>query len=599
MSHVKYDFRNFTNIRSAASPSFSHDGKYVFFLTNITGVPQVWRVSIDGGWPEQLTYFDERVKRVLCSPKDDIVVFELDIGGSERDQIYLLSLKNGLITPFVVEPDIIHELGPWSYDGKLVSYRSNLRHQAFFDVYVANAQTGETQRVYERDETNSPDAWSHNGRFLVIKRENTNLDNDLSLLDLKTGEVRCLTPHEGEASYYDTVFIPNDTSIFCLTNRGREFIALVSIDLKTCEERAIVEERWDLESLALTPNGDIAAYAVNEEGYSKLKIINLANREIEDVDGLPKGVVSEAKWSPNGRYLAFTFSGSVFNSDIWLYDEKKKEVFQLTKSDRGGIPQKEFVEPELVHYKSFDGLNIPSFLYMPKGLNKPPVVVNVHGGAEMQFRPSFNAVIQFFVNNGFAVFSPNVRGSSGYGKTFNHLDDVEKRVDAVHDLKYAHKWLVESNRVDSKRIAIYGGSYGGFMVLAALTTFPELWAAGIDLYGIANFITFLNNTGPWRRRERTFEYGDPVKDAVFLKKLSPIYRADKIVAPLLVVHGANDPRVPKSETDQIVEALKKRGIPVDYILFNDEGHGIVKLKNRLATYSAIISFLQKYLTSKN
>jgi dipeptidyl aminopeptidase/acylaminoacyl peptidase len=237
---------------------------------------------------------------------------------------------------------------------------------------------------------------------------------------------------------------------------------------------------------------------------------------------------------------------------------------------------------------------------MPKSCEDKmlPVVVNIHGGAEMQYKPTFNTVIQFLVNQGFAVFSPNVRGSSGYGKIFNHLDDVEKRVDAIHDLKYAHKWLVESGKIEPKRIAVYGGSYGGFMTLAVLTTFPNLWAAGIDLYGMANFITFLQNTGPWRRRERAFEYGDPVKDADFLRELSPIYKADRIVAPLLVVHGANDPRVPKTETDQIVEALRKRGVAVEYLLFNDEGHGIVKLKNRITTYRAIINFLQKYLTNE-
>ena len=600
MSNIKYDFKSYTSIRAATSPSFSRDGKYIFFLTNITGSPQIWKVSVKGGWPEQLTYYDERVKRVLCSPTEELLTFSVDPGGSERDQIYLLSLKTGLIMPLAVESDIIHDLGPWSYDGKLASYRSNIRNQAFFDVYSVDVKTGRSNRVLERNETNSPECWSHSGRLLVVKRENTNLDMDLFLVDLKAEEVRCLTPHSGEASYYDAAFTPNDVSILCLANRDREFMALVSIDIKTSEERAIVEENWDLESLALSPDGKIAAYTVNEEGYSKLRIRNLASGKTEEVDDLPPGVVSEAKWSPDGRYLAFTFCGSRFNSDIWLYDSKRKELSRLTKSDRGGISQDAFVEPELVSYKTFDGLDIPSFLYMPKSCagKKPPVVVNIHGGAEMQYKPTFNTVIQFLVNQGFAVFSPNVRGSSGYGKTFNHLDDVEKRVDAVHDLKYAHKWLVESGKIDPKCIAVYGGSYGGFMTLAALTTFPNLWAAGIDLYGMANFITFLNNTGPWRRRERAFEYGDPVKDAAFLRELSPIYKADKIVAPLLVVHGANDPRVPKTETDQIVEALKKRGVAVEYLLFNDEGHGIVKLKNRITTYSAIINFLQKYLANK-
>jgi len=530
-----------------------------------------------------------------------MIAFATDTGGNERDQIYLLSPSEGLANPFAVENDVIHGLGPWSYDGKKLSFRSNSRHRAFFDVYVADISSGKTRRIMEHDGTNSPEAWSHDGSRLVVRRQNTNLDSDLYLVDLKTGEAQCLTTHSREATYADAVFTPDDRAILCLTNRDREFSALVSIDVETSEEKPMVGEKWDLESLALSPDGKKAAYAVNEEGYSKLKIMNLNDRRTQEVKGLPLGVVGQTTWSPDGKLLAFAFNGSRFTSDIWLCDSEKKGVLQLTKSDRGGIPQEAFVEPELVHFKTFDGLVIPAFLYMPKSWagEKPPVVMNVHGGPEGQSRPNFSAVTQYLVNHGYAVLLPNVRGSTGYGKNYVHLDDVRKRMDSVHDLKYAHKWLVESDRIDPKRIAIYGGSYGGFMVLAALTTYPDLWAAGIDLYGIANFPTFLKNTGPWRRSLRAAEYGDPVKDAEFLREVSPVHKADRIVAPLMVVQGVNDPRVPKSETDQIVEALKKRGISVRYLLFDDEGHGIVKLKNRLTAYGTIVEFLGEHLAAKN
>ena len=601
LSSIKYDFRCFMNIRTATSPSFSHDGMYIVFLTNITGTPQVWRVSVKGGWPEQLTYYDERVRRALCSPTEDRIALATDYGGDERDQVYLLSPRTGLVKPLVVEPGIIHGLGPWSYDGKKLSYRSNARLRAFFDVYVADVSSGESLRVLEHDGTNGPEAWSHDGRLLVVRRQNTNLDSDLYLLDLKSGEVRCLTPHSGEASYSSPVFTSDDRSILCLTNRDREFVALVSVDVETNEEEEIVSENWDLDSFALSPDGSRVAYTLNLEGYSKLKTMGLIDGKIETVKGLPTGVVRVPTWSPDGELLAFTLSGSRFNTDIWLYDTEHMRVLQLTRSDRGGIPQEAFIEPELVRFKTFDGLSIPAFLYMPRTWEgkKPPVVLQVHGGPESQSRPRFNPIIQYLVNHGFAVLSPNVRGSRGYGKTYIHLDDVSKRMDSVHDLKYAHKWLVESERVDPKRIAVFGGSYGGFMVLAALTSYPDLWAAGVDLYGIANFLTFLKNTGPWRRHLRASEYGDPVKDREFLKEISPVHRANRIKAPLLVVHGVNDPRVPKSETDQIVEALKRQGVAVKYILFDDEGHGIVKLKNRLTAYGVIIEFLDDHLAVKN
>jgi len=588
------------NIRAATSPSFSHDGKYIFFLTNITGVPQVWRVPVNGGWPEQFTYYDEAVKRVYCSPLEELVTFEVDPGGSERDQLYLLSPKIGVITPIATEDGVIHILGPWSYDGKKVAYASNSRNRAFFDVYIADVKSRQSYKILEHDGTNYPECWSHDGRFLLIKRQNTNLDTDFHLIDLTTKEIKCLTAHSGEASYTAGVFTNDDKSILCITNRDMEFSALVIIDIETSKEKVIVKESWDIDCLALSKDGERVAYTVNEGGYSKLRIRDLSSGETEEIR-FPLGVVSEVNWSPDGKLLAFTFSGSRFNSDIWIHNTKKRETLRLTKSDRGGIPQEIFVEPELIHFETFDGRSIPAFFYMPKSWEgeKPPVILNVHGGPESQSRPSFNVVNQFFVNNGFAVLFPNVRGSTGYGKTYVHLDDVRQRMDSVRDLRYAHKWLVDSGKIDPKRIAIYGGSYGGFMVLSSLTTYPDLWAAGIDLYGIANFLTFLKNTGPWRQKQRAAEYGDPVKDEEFLKEISPIHKADKITAPLLVIHGVNDPRVPKSETDQIVDALKKRGVAVEYVLFDDEGHGIVKLKNRLTAYSAIIKFLQNHLVAKN
>jgi dipeptidyl aminopeptidase/acylaminoacyl peptidase len=596
-SPLRYEFRSFINIRSAISPSFSSDGSKVLFLTNITGTPQVWRVQVEGGWPEQLTYYDDRVTGIRCSPSDGRIAFSKDRGGDERDQIYMLNPDEGLITELAVEKDVIHGLGPWSPDGKFLSFRSNSRDRAFFDIYVTDTRSGEVRMIMEQDGMNNPEAWSNNGRFLLVKRQNTNLDSDLYLVDIESGDARCITVHSGEASYGDPAFAPDDRSIICLSNRDREFMAIVSINLESLDEEPISEGRWDLESLALTRDGDVAAYGVNEEGYSKLKILRLSDGRVEDVKGLPPGVVSEAKWSPDGELLAFTLSGSKFNSDIWVYRYRDGSLYRLTRSDRGGIPQNAFVEPELIHFETFDGLSIPAFLYLPESWRgeKPPVVMYIHGGPESQFRPSFNEVIQYFVNHGFAVFSPNVRGSTGYGKMYVHLDDGYRRMDAVEDLRYAHRWLSGCGRVDPKRIALLGGSYGGFMVLAALAEYPELWAAGVDLYGIANFQTFLMNTGPWRRRLRACEYGDPERDAQFLREISPIHKADRINAPLMVVHGENDPRVPRSEADQIVEVMRGKGIPFRYIIFDDEGHGITKLKNRITAFEAITEFLEEHL----
>lgn len=311
------------------------------------------------------------------------------------------------------------------------------------------------------------------------------------------------------------------------------------------------------------------------------------------VSGLPDGVVMQPAWAPDGQLLAFAFTAPSSPLNIWVWDGNACR--QITQVATGGIPEDTFIAPELVHFPSFDGLEIPAFLYMPPGVERPPVVMNVHGGPESQSRPAFAAVTQYFVNHGFALLVPNVRGSTGYGRIYTHLDDVEKRMDAVADLEAAVRWLRESGRVDGDRIAVMGGSYGGFMVLAALTTYPDLWAAGVDIVGIANFETFFQNTGAYRRHWRTPEYGDPERDRDLLRRISPIHSVDRIRAPLMVIHGDNDPRVPVNETEQIVEAVSRQGIPVELLRFPDEGHGVVKLKNKLVAYPAVADFLDRYL----
>jgi dipeptidyl aminopeptidase/acylaminoacyl peptidase len=304
----------------------------------------------------------------------------------------------------------------------------------------------------------------------------------------------------------------------------------------------------------------------------------------------------ELVFSPDSRQLAFSFTSSGRSSDVFVWNLEENAVSAATRSSHAGLPVESFVEPRLIRYSSFDGLEIPAWLYEPKGQSGPiPVVVIVHGGPESQTRPSFNFLAQYLAHHGYAVLAPNVRGSTGYGKTYSHLDDVEKRMDAVADLAHAATWLKAQPRLDGERLTVYGGSYGGFMVLAALSHYPELFTAGIDIVGISNFVTFLKNTSGYRRAHREAEYGSLARDRDFLESISPLNRADRIRGPLMVVHGANDPRVPLSEAEQLVEALESRGVPTQFLVFDDEGHGIVKLENKLIAYGAIVAFLEKHL----
>jgi dipeptidyl aminopeptidase/acylaminoacyl peptidase len=339
----------------------------------------------------------------------------------------------------------------------------------------------------------------------------------------------------------------------------------------------------------------------HEDGYSRLQLFDVASgwearRELP-APALPPGIILEARWSQDGAQLALTHSAANDTADVWVWDVAERVLWRATRSSLGGIPRASFIEPSLVRYPTFDGREIPAFLYLPRDRQPRglPVVINVHGGPEGQVRPSFDPMIQYLVAQGYAVLAPNVRGSTGYGYEYQSLDDVRLRMNSVADLQYAVFWLRESGIADPKRIAVMGGSYGGFMVLSAITTYPDLWAAAVDIVGVANFVTFLENTGPWRRKMRESEYGSLEHDREFLEQISPIHYVDRITAPLLVVHGANDPRVPIGEAEQIVAALRSRSVPVEYMRFEDEGHGLVKRANKLVAYPAIARFLDKYL----
>jgi dipeptidyl aminopeptidase/acylaminoacyl peptidase len=589
----RYDFARFLNVRNAYSPSPSPDGSRVAFLSDITGVPQVWSVPVEGGWPEQLTFYAERVATVEYSPAGDRILFGMDAGGNERQGLYSVSPDGAEVQPLAVAEDVIHSWGAWSPDGSQIAYASNARDRRYFDVYVRPLD-GEPRCVLQQDGTNSVVGWSPDGRSLLVSRTREMYsDTDLYLLDLASGEARLLTEHEGEAYHGSPHFIGEDT-VLLIASRDREFAAPARLDLRTGELRYLAETEWDAEELAASADGRVVAYTVNEEGYSRLRLE--VGGEPRTVAALPDGVIVGLKLSEDGSTLVFAHYGATRNGNVWAVDTASGEARQVTHATRAGLPDEALAEPRLVRYPTFDGREVPAFLYLPRDVEPPvPVVVHVHGGPEGQARPTFNPTIQYLVNLGLGVLATNVRGSTGYGKTFAHLDDVRKRMDSVADLEAAVRWLRESGIGRPDAIAVMGGSYGGFMTLAAITTYPDLWAAAVDTVGIANFVTFLEQTGPWRRTLREVEYGSLERDRDFLEAISPINHVDKITAPLLVIHGANDPRVPIGEAEQIVASLQARGREVDYLRFEDEGHGLVKLPNRIRAAERTAAFLEQHL----
>ncbi|WP_224447445.1 S9 family peptidase [Haloprofundus salilacus] len=601
-----YDIERYLNVRSAGGGSFGPDGERIAFLMDTTGTSQVWSVGAPGEWPEQHTFFEERVTFVSWSPERPELVFGMDEGGNERQQLYLLDVTNGQITDLTAMPEAKHRWGGWSHDGERFAFTSNRRDESVFDVYVQGREEvgDDATLVHEGSGWLNVGGWSPDDDRLVVHEAYSNFDMDVSVLDLETGELEHVTPHEGNVRYQSVEWSPDGESLYLTTDRGTDTLHLARLDLETLEF-TVVEDggEWNLDGVAVDEDTGRIVYSRNVDGYTELSVGTLDGPDTIDPlpdPELPKGVAGGVSFGPDAERFAITATRSTDNTNVHVVDAETGETERWTRASTAGIPRDTFVEPELVHYPTFDGREIPAFFSLPERAgeaSKTPVVVDIHGGPESQRRPSFNGVKQFLLNHGYAVFEPNVRGSAGYGKAYGHLDDVEKRMDSVKDIEAAVERLHDHPSVDPDRIVAMGGSYGGFMVLASVTEYSDLWAAAVDIVGIANFVTFLENTGEWRRELREAEYGSLEDDREFLESISPINQIERIEAPLFVLHGENDPRVPVGEAHQIVEQAREQGVPVRELIFEDEGHGFSKLENRKTAYAAIVEFLDEHVGS--
>ncbi|NIR30115.1 MAG: S9 family peptidase [Gammaproteobacteria bacterium] len=592
-------------METAQRPFFAGEGWRIGFLSNRPGVYQVYLASQTSAAPEQLTFAPDGVYEVRPRPAHAELLYVTDDAGDEHYRLHLLGLADNTTKLLTPAHGVVHNLGAWSADGRLLSYTANKRHRAYFDLYVLDVEADTEHLVYRHDGMNMPGRFAPDASAVIVIRPNLERagDNDLYLLAVRPHESpRHLTPHDRRARWLWPRFQSRDV-VLAVSDEDREFLGLQRIDLATGERAFLLAPPWDIEAFALSADGSMLAVVVNADGYSRLQVHRLdatARRLDPLATQAPRnGVIAAPEWRPDAKALTYTFESPGQPPTVWSSTPGTPQAGPvLPAADPAlgaGLP-----EPELVRYPSFDGREIPAYFYRPPHAVEPlPCLVLVHGGPESQSRPTLwgrYAAPAFLLARGeLTLFVPNVRGSTGYGKAYSHADDRERRMDAVHDLIAAGEWLAARDTIDPRRIGVMGGSYGGFMALAAITEAPDRWAAAVDLFGIANFVTFLEHTGAWRRRQRAAEYGD---DPAFLASISPLHKAARIRTPLLVAQGARDVRVPAEESEQIVRAVRERGGVVEYLCFEREGHGIQKLENRLTLARRVVAFLRRHLIAE-
>lgn len=591
------ELKDLLELRTAA-PADVGDAT-VLLRCDLPGTAQLFRVPLGGGGLTQLTDFPDPVDGLFV-PGTETVLLEHDAAGNERTQLSLLEAQPGAEPrPLVHDPDFIHRNVSLSRDATQLAYATNRDNGVDWAIYVRSLADGSERCVFSQGGICGTAGFSPDGRLLVVVRRSGRAgDNDLYLVDLEDGGVEHVTPHDDEASYGEPVWSSDGRAFHVSTNAGRDTRAIARYELGGGTWSVAVESDWDLACAGDEAGRRMLVHA-NEDGYSRLTLHDARTSEREGDVPLPgRGVVEHPVFSADGSKLAFRFSSPVDAGDTWVYDVEAGQLERLTELPRP-VPLDELREPELHRFRSFDGESVPVFLWEPDGDGPFPVVVMVHGGPESQFQPAFlpsyTPLQQHVVSRGYAVAAPNVRGSTGYGKRYEHLDDVRLRLDSVRDLASLHDWLSARPTIDGARAALYGRSYGGYMVLAGLAFQPERWAAGVECVGISNFVTFLENTAAWRRAGREPEYGSIERDRDFLLEASPITHVDRIRAPLFIQHGANDPRVPLSETEQIHRVLTEKGIRCELLVHEDEGHMIAKLENRIETFERAVAFLDEVL----
>lgn len=592
------DINRYLMAQGARSVSLSPDGQTIAFIWSVTGEPQLWRMPSAGGVPVQLT-FGGGITFYAFTPEGEAFVVGRDVNGNEREGFFLLSLDGTAERELLPASDAFRQLGDFSPDGTRAIYASTKRNGRDFDLYVVDMVSGEYELVFESEFGFFPVAWQPGGDLVIVAETRGEDASDVHLLNVQSREMTPLFQPKVAANFSSIQWLPDGTGFYVATDLNREFNALAFYDLASAKFTMIATPEADVANINLSGDGRYLLWTTNESGYSALQGLDLRTRTPLKVPEIPAGVF-DIDISKENNQVSIRHSGPGTPGDIYVWRIGNDTASQVYQASLGGLNPDSFVSPISLTYPAQDGVDLQGLLYLPNAEDFPgkrAVVVQVHGGPSAQSRPSFRAVEQYLVNRGVAVFAVNVRGSTGFGKTYARLDNQELRLDSVRDLTDTAAFLGEHPRLDGKRMGVMGGSYGGYMVNDVLGRYPGVFQAGVSIVGVSDWVRALEEASPGLKASDRIEYGDITdpKWQAFYAFNSPINNADKISVPLLVSHGANDPRDPVAESDRIVKAVREAGFPVTYLRFADEGHSIRKLGNRVVFYRAVADFLEKNL----
>lgn len=599
VSVAQYTIEQFMDNENASANGYSADKTEVLVTSNRSGIYNMYTTSANGGELKPITQSDSAsVYGISFFPEDNRILFRMDGNG---DEIFKIFMKDGeTIKRLTPEKNVRSLFRGWAKDGKSFFYGSNERDPKFMDHYEMNLSDFSSSMIYKNEDGLNFQGMTEDRTYVALSKSINTNDTDLFILNTKTNEKQKVNDNQSGNSAED--FSPDGNWLYYTTDDGSEFSYVMRYNLKDGTKEKVLEKNWDINGYIFTQNGKYQITYINEDGANALEVKDVATNKAVEFPEFDNKEITGVSFSRDESMALLRVGGSHTPSDSYSYNLATKELNQLTSNLNKDINGDDLVTAEVIRYKSFDGLEIPAIYYKPKQAsaeNKVPALVWVHGGPGGQSRQGFNSTIQYLVNHGYAVLAVNNRGSSGYGKSFYKMDDLNHGDKDLKDCVAGKDWLAEQSYIDADKIGIIGGSYGGYMTMAALTYTPEEFKVGVNIFGVTNWIRTLKSIPSWweSQREALFlELGNPnTADSVRLREISPLFHTEKVTKPLMVLQGAQDPRVLQAESDEIVAGVRKNGVPVEYVLFEDEGHGFVKKENQIEAYGSILEFLDKYL----